>query len=412
MNTLTCRFCKTPLSQTFVDLGMSPVANAMIPSSKPHIAEPFYPLHVYICTSCLLVQIPNTVLRSDIFNDTYTYFSSYSASWLSHAKAYAEMAIKRFSLGAGSMVIELASNDGYLLKNFVEKKIPVLGIDPSANVAKAAEQIGVPTVIDFFGVSLAQKLAEEGKTADLVIANNVLAHVPDINDFVGGIALILKSNGSVTAEFPHIVNLIEKNQFDTIYHEHYSYYSLHSIVAIFEKHGLNVYDVEEIPTHGGSLRIYAMKTKAAPERTTATNALMRREIDGAYTTPEGYTNYKKKVEKTKRDLLEHLIRLKKDGKTIIGYGAAAKGNTFLNYCGIRTDFLEYVVDDSPHKQQHLLPGTRIPVYAPSKITETKPDYALILPWNIKNEIAGKLSPMHEWNGKGIVAIPTLEIIDL
>lgn len=412
MNAFVCRFCNSPLSKTFVDLGVSPVANAMIPADKPNVAEQFYPLHVYICQECLLVQIPNTVDRAEIFNDAYTYYSSFSASWLAHAKAYVDMATTRFALNQTSLVIELASNDGYLLKNFVNKDIPVLGIDPCANVAEFARKDGVATLVEFFGIDMAQRLAKEGKLADLVIANNVLAHVPDINDFVGGIARILKPSGVITAEFPHIVNLIEKNQFDTIYHEHYSYYSFHTIEKIFRHHGITLFDVEELTTHGGSLRIYGKLASSAPEVRESVTSLKKREKSAGYTTLDGYTKYQEKVAATKRDLLGFLIRAKREGKSIVGYGAAAKGNTFLNYCGIRTDFLDYVVDDSPYKQKHLLPGTRIPVYSSQKITQTKPDYVLILPWNLKTEIAGKLSAMRKWGGSCIVAIPTVEVLPL
>ncbi len=410
MNTFNCRFCNVPVSQTFVDLGLSPVANAMIPAQKPHVSEIFYPLHVYVCDSCRLVQIPNTVSRTEIFNDQYTYYSSYSASWLQHAKNYVEMATKRFSLGEKSLVVELASNDGYLLQYFVEKKIPVLGVEPCANVAEQAEKKGIPSRVVFFGVDTALQLVKEGKQADLIIANNVLAHVPDINDFVAGISRLLKPEGVITAEFPHVMNLIAKNQFDTIYHEHYSYYSFITIEKIFAHHGITLFDVEELPTHGGSLRIYGKLKSPKVAVTERVDGLRTRELDAGYDTEKPYTNFQETVNATKRNLLEFLIEAKRKGKSIVGYGAAAKGNTFLNYCGIRGDFLDYVIDDSPYKQNHLLPGTRIPVYSSEKIAETKPDYVLILPWNLKEEIAGKLEGIRAWGGKCVVAIPKVEVL--
>lgn len=410
MSSIQCRFCSALLEITFVDLGMSPVANAMIPAGQSNVSEMFYPLHVYLCKECLLVQIPNTVSRTEIFNDAYTYYSSYSASWLKHAQNYVEMATDRFKLDSSSLVIEMASNDGYLLQYFVQKKIPVLGIEPCANVAEAAEQKGVPSRVVFFGVDTAKELVAEGKRANLMIANNVLAHVPDINDFVGGIALVLKPHGTITAEFPHLVNLVEKNQFDTIYHEHYSYYSFITIEKIFAKHGITLYDVEEIPTHGGSLRIYGMLTSSNPTISERVKNLKEREHQGGYDSLEAYKNFEEKVTETKRNLLDFLIQAKREGKKIVGYGAAAKGNTFLNYAGIREDFLDYVIDDSPYKQHHLLPGTRIPVYSSDKIPQTKPDYVLILPWNLKKEIAAKLEVIRGWGGKCVVAIPEVEVL--
>ncbi len=408
--TYTCRFCKSPLNKTFVDLGLSPIANAMIPQNQPDQPEMFYSLHTYICESCLLVQLPNTIQRDVIFNDEYTYFSSFSDSWLAHAKKYVEMMKERFSFTKESLVIELASNDGYLLQYFKENNIPVLGVDPSANVAEVAIKKGIPTEICFFGVETANKLKNKGKMADLIIANNVLAHVPDLNDFVEGIHLVLKPTGIATIEFPHLMNLIMHNEFDTIYHEHYSYYSLLTVQKVFAAHKLTIFDVEELSTHGGSLRLFVKQTENNTIAVqNSVNNLIAKEKKAGLDKVETYAAYEKQVKKVKQDLLQFVIETKKSGKSIVGYGAPAKGNTLLNYCGIRTDFIDYTVDRSPHKQNHLLPGTRIPVYAPEQIRTTKPDYILILPWNLKEEITQQLSFIREWNGQFVAAIPELKV---
>lgn len=405
---LTCRFCNTELRHTFADLGMSPIANAYIKPEEKNNAEMFYPLHVFVCNKCFLVQLPSTISREKHFNDEYAYFSSYSKSWLLHAKDYVEMMMKRFGYSKKSLVVELASNDGYLLQYFKEKSVPVLGIEPCANVAKAAREIGIRTLIEFFGVNMSNDLKKKGIKADLVIGNNVLAHVPDINDFVKGIKIILASKGIVTIEFPHLKNLIDKTEFDTIYHEHYSYLSLITVEKIFAFHGMTIFDVEEIPTHGGSLRIFARHTKNKNlPITKKVISLRKKEINAGFKKVSMYEGFQEKVVETKRQFIEYLVKQKKNGKKIVAYGAPAKGNTFLNYCGIGTEFIDYTVDASPHKQNHLLPGTHIPVYAPSMIKKTKPDIVLILPWNLKKEIEAQMSFIHSWGGKFLIAVSPL-----
>lgn len=407
---LHCRFCKKPLDHTFVDLGLSPVANDYVPFSRRESAETFYPLHVYLCTNCWLVQLPEHRRENEIFTDEYAYFSSYSSTWLAHAKAYVELMCGRFGFDKTHLVVELASNDGYLLQYFKEKGVPILGIEPTKNTAAAAKTKGIPTLVQFFGLDVADKLAKKGKQADLLIGNNVLAHVPDLNDFVSGMKRLLKPDGIFTMEFPHLLQLITHNQFDTIYHEHYSYFSFISVQQVFAKHGLTIFDVEEIPTHGGSLRIYGRHAEndripisKKPAR------LKEKELQAGLTKVETYARFSEKVKKTKREFLEFLISAKEKGESVVGYGAPAKGNTFLNYCGVRTDFIDYTVDASPHKQHHFLPGVRIPIYSPDKIAETKPDYVLILPWNIKEEIMKERSYIRQWGGKFVVAIPKLEV---
>lgn len=410
MNRPTCRFCRQPLTHIFVDLGMSPLSNAYLkPEDLPRM-EPFYPLRVFVCEKCFLVQLEEFETPEHIFGD-YAYFSSYSDLWLKHAGDYADMITGRLGLNTAHHVIEIASNDGYLLQYFVAKGIPVLGIEPAANCANAAMEKGIPTVIEFFGVELANRLVNEGKQADLIIGNNVLAHVPDLNDFVAGLSIILKPNAVITMEFPHLLKLMEENQFDTIYHEHFSYFSFTTVERVFAAHGLTVFDVEELSTHGGSLRIYAShkddKSKQIDRRVTD---LQRREEIYGIKLLETYEGFGEKVKRTKRGLLEFLIRAKNEGKKIVGYGAPAKGNTLLNYCGIRTDFLDYTVDRSPHKQGLLLPGMHIPIYSPEKIRETRPDYVLILPWNLKDEIMEQMKDIRHWNGKFIIPIPKVEIV--
>ncbi len=405
-----CRFCRTSLGEPFLDLGCTPLSNSYITPEHLNDEEASYPLRVFICQSCFLVQLCDFEEASEIFHTDYAYFSSYSESWLSHAKSYVEAVTKRFHLNSKHQVIELASNDGYLLQYFVEKNIPVLGIEPSGNVANAAIEKGIPTLIKFFGEKTAWELARKGMLADLLIANNVLAHVPDLNDFIGGIKRILKKEGVVTIEFPHLMKLIEENQFDTIYHEHFSYFTCTVVDKILNHHGLRVFDVEELSTHGGSLRIFAGHQEHSDHKVTERvlklkdkEALMGLNDLGVY------QNFSKKVELVKQNLNQFLMELKKNGKTVAAYGAPAKGNTLLNYCGIKSDLLPFTVDLSPHKQGHYLPGSRIPIHHPDLIKKVKPEYLLILPWNLKDEIMQQMSCIREWNGKFVVPIPKLTI---
>ncbi len=404
-----CRFCGSELRRTFVNLGMSPLCESYVPAEQLNAMEAFYPLHVYVCESCFLVQLQEYVSAEDIFSE-YAYFSSYSDSWLAHAKRYTDLMVERLEIGAKSMVIELASNDGYLLQYFVEKGVPVLGVEPAANVAEVAEQKGVPTLVKFFGRKTARAMAAQGKLADLLLGNNVLAQVPDLNDFVAGMNIVLKPRGVITMEFPHLMRLMEENQFDTIYHEHFSYFSFLTAEKIFAAHGLTLFDVDEIPTHGGSLRIYGRHaedhSRPVSERV---QELRAREQNAGFQRPETYSRFAAQVEETKRALLEFLIQARRAGKHIAGYGAPGKGNTLLNYCGIRTDFLDYTVDRSPYKQGKFLPGTHIPIFHPDRIRETKPDFVLILPWNLKDEIIGQLAFIREWGGKFVVPIPRVEV---
>ena len=406
-----CRFCQTPLSKTFVDLGMSPISNAFLKSEQLDRAEKFYPLHTYVCDNCFLVQLEEFETPEQIFSNDYAYFSSYSESWLNHCQSYTELMIDKFGFNDNSQVIEIASNDGYLLQYFQQRGVPVLGIEPAANVAKVAEEKGVPTLVKFFGVETAKLLENQGKQADLLIGNNVLAHVPNINDFVGGMKIALKQNGILTMEFPHLLQLMECNQFDTIYHEHFSYFSFLTVEKIFAFHGLILFDVEEIATHGGSLRIYGKHdTNSDYEVTNRLMNLKNKEIKAQLDQIDTYLGFGEQVKETKRKLLQFLIEIKSQGKTIVGYGAPAKGNTLLNYCGIRTDFLDYTVDRSPHKQGLFLPGTHIPVYHPDKIQETRPDYVMILPWNIKDEIIEQMAHIREWGGQFLIPIPQVEVV--
>jgi SAM-dependent methyltransferase len=405
----TCRFCSTTLTHSFCDLGMSPLSNAFIAPEKLNAMEPFYPLHAFVCDNCYLVQLDEFESPEEIFSD-YVYFSSYSDSWLEHSKRYTEVMTQRLALDDKSQVIEIASNDGYLLQYFANNGIPVLGVEPAANVAAAAIDKGIPTLVKFFGVATATEMRNEGLQADLLLGNNVLAHVPDINDFVAGMAIALKPDGVVTMEFPHLLKLIQFNQFDTIYHEHFSYLSLLTVERIFESHGLQVFDVDELPTHGGSLRIYARHENGEPV-TSSIESLRRSEAAAGIDQLSTYSDFKEKVEATKRELLTFLINAKASGKRIAAYGAAAKGNTLLNYCGVRQDFIDFAVDRSPAKQNRSLPGTHIPVFAPEKIDQKKPDYVLILPWNIKDEIVGKMGHIRDWGGKFVVPIPTVEILE-
>lgn len=407
-----CRFCHEELEDTFVDLGMSPLSNSYIPVEAADKGQMTYPLHAYVCKHCFLVQLEEYETPEDIFRD-YAYFSSYSASWLAHAKRYTEAMMRDFGIDASSQVIEVASNDGYLLQYFKRAGVPVLGIEPAKNVADVAEkERGIPTISEFFGTKLAEELRAKGMQADLLIGNNVLAHVPDINDFVEGLQMLLAEDGFLTMEFPHLMQLMEKTQFDTIYHEHFSYLSLRTVQQIFAAHGLRIFHVEELPTHGGSLRIFACHDASGrfPTRETV-KALLQEERRAGLDRIETYRAFQQKVQKVKFDLLSCLIDLKRQGKTIVGYGAAAKGNTLLNYCGIRREFLDYVADRSPHKQGTLLPGSRIPVVAPDKIMETKPDCILILPWNLEGEIKEQLKDVRSWGAKFIVPIPDVHIVE-
>lgn len=371
--------------------------------------EPFYPLNVYLCDSCYLVQLPEFQSPEKIFSD-YAYFSSYSEGWLKHVKAYTYLMIDRFALNSKSQVIEIASNDGYLLQYFKEKGIPVLGIEPAKNVAKVAQKLGITTIVKFFDTQTAVNLAKMGKYADLLIGNNILAHVPNVNDFVRGMKMILKPKGVITMEFPHLMKLIEGNQFDTIYHEHFSYFSFIVVEKIFKSQGLSIFDVDELPTHGGSLRIYVCHSEDISKSVEQKVAdLKKREEAAGFKNIEYYLSFSEKVKETKRRILTFLIQAKKKGKSIAGYGAPAKGNTLLNYCGIRTDFIEYTVDRSPHKQGLYLPGTHIPIYHPDKIKQRKPDYVVILPWNIKEEIMEQMSYIRKWKGKFVVLIPEVKV---
>ncbi|WP_026786466.1 class I SAM-dependent methyltransferase [Planktothrix rubescens] len=404
-----CRFCSNLLSHTFVDLGMSPLSNAYLKLDTINKAEKFYPLHAYVCDNCFLVQLEEFETPDHIFSD-YAYFSSYSETWLRHAENYTELMTQRFSLNANSQVIEIASNDGYLLQYFQKQNIPVLGIEPAANVAKVAEEKGIPSLVKFFGVSTAKELVAQGKQADLLLGNNVLAHVPNLNDFVAGMKIVLKPDGILTMEFPHVLQLILQNQFDTIYHEHFSYFSFLTVEKVFADHGITLFDVEELPTHGGSLRIYGQHNDGKKPFSDRVSKLKTKESKAGLEQRSTYLGFGEQVKATKRHLLSFLIDIKNQGKSVVGYGAPAKGNTLLNYCGIRTDLLDYTVDRSPYKQGLFLPGTHIPIYHPDKIIETKPDYLLILPWNIKDEIIEQMSHIREWGGKFVVPIPNVEVI--
>jgi len=403
-----CRNCNNSLTRTFIDLIASPLANSYLTTEELNKGEYFYPLHAFICESCFLVQLPVFEPPEKIFSD-YAYFSSFSESWLNHAKQYTEMVIERFHLNENSFVLEIASNDGYLLQYFKEKNIPVIGIEPASNVAEAAIKKGIPTLIKFFNTQTAKELASDGRMADLIIGNNVLAHVPDLNDFVKGLKMVLKPNGLITMEFPHLLRLIEDNQFDTIYHEHFSYFSFITVEKVFNKYGLTIFDVEEIPTHGGSLRIYVCHSDSPFEIAERVKELLNREEKIGMNDMAYYQSFSERVKKTKRDILKFLIELKERGCSIAAYGAPAKGNTLLNYCGIGTDFIEYTVDRNPHKQGMFLPGSRIPIYHPDRIKETRPDYLIILPWNLKEEIMDQCSYIREWGGKFVVLIPEIRV---
>ncbi len=405
-----CRFCARSLSHKVVDLGSAPLSQSFLSRDQLDSMEPFYPLNVWVCEGCFLVQLNEYVSASEIFEE-YAYYSSFSDAWLLHAADYVAMITDRLQLDSSSSVVELASNDGYLLKNFVEAGIPCLGIEPAANVAAAAVDLGIPTDVSFFGSAKATELREGGMSADLVLGNNVLAQIPDLNDFVSGLSTILAPQGTVTIEFPHVLQLLEQNQFDTIYHEHFCYFSLLSAEAIFSAHGLTIFDVEELWTHGGSLRIYARHTNGDDRPVTAAveslRATERAAGLGDITT---YTRFEEQVRETKRQLLEILIDAKRSGKRIAAYGAPAKGNTLLNYCGVREDFIDFAVDRNPYKIGRFLPGTRIPVHHPQRLDDEQPDLVLILPWNLTDEIVEQLSPIRAWGGQFIVPIPTAHVI--
>lgn len=405
-----CRFCGAPLRDTFVDLGMSPLCESYVPAERLDQMEAFYPLHVRVCRECLLVQLREYVAAEEIFTE-YAYFSSYSDSWLDHARRYVESVTERLGLGQQSRVVEVASNDGYLLQFFVARGIPVLGIEPAANVARVAEEKGIPTLVKFFGRETAAELAEQGVRADLLLGNNVLAHVPDLNGFVAGLATLLAPGGTITMEFPHLMRLVEGNQFDTIYHEHYCYLSLLAVERVFAGHGLGLVDVEELPTHGGSLRIFAGHADRCTAPSPRLVELRAREAAAGYDRLETYLGFAERVAETKWRLLEFLIAARRAGKHVVGYGAPGKGNTLLNYCGIRSDLVEYTVDRSPYKQGKFLPGTRIPIHAPERIAQTRPDYVLLLPWNLRDELVRQLAYIREWGGRCVVPIPQVEVIE-
>ena len=409
----TCRFCQSPLGHVMCDLGMSPFANSYVKFEDSRSPEPIYPLKVWVCQECFLSQLEDFESPDSIFSE-YLYFSSFSSSWVEHAKRYCEMMIDRFGFDSSSQVVEIASNDGYLLQHFKAAGIPVLGVEPAANVAEVArKEKGIPSLVQFFGQKTAQDLVDQGKAADLLLGCNVLAHVPDINDFVSGLKIALKPGGVVTFEFPHLLRLIDENQFDTIYHEHFSYLSLIAVEKVFQHHGLALFDVEELPTHGGSLRIFARHVECEDARfaeTERVEQMRQKERDFGLEEMETYESFGERVRATKRKLLRFLVDAKEAGKTVVAYGAAAKGVTLVNYCGIRDDLVDYVVDRSPHKQGHYLPGVRIPIYDPEKIAETKPDYVLILPWNLEKEITQQMAHVREWGGQFVVPIPEVKIV--
>lgn len=405
-----CRLCGAALTHTFVDLGMSPLCESFLKADEIDAMEPFFPLHALTCEKCLLVQLKQYVTPEHIFRE-YAYFSSYSTSWVAHAKGYCEMITKRFGLGKDSLAVELASNDGYLLQHFLPLGVPVLGIEPAVNVAKIAIDKGIPCRTEFFGAHFASRLVNEGRRADLIIGNNVLAQVPDLNDFVSGMALLLKPEGVITLEFPHLERLMAENQFDTIYHEHFSYFSFVTIEAMAVRHGLKLIDVEELPTHGGSLRVYLAHRTSSHPPSEAVAALLAREKTLGFRNIATYSAFAEQVKRTKRRLLSALIGIKNDGKRIVGYGAPGKGNTLLNYCGIGTDFLDFTVDRNPYKHGRFTPGMHIPILPVEEIDAAKPDYIFILPWNLKREITQQMRHVGDWGAKFIVPIPDVAILD-
>lgn len=406
---MNCRFDGKPLKHVFVDLGFSPPSNAYLTENQLNEPEIYYPLKLWVSERAFLVQVDEVKKASEIFDNEYAYFSSFSSSWLEHCKRYRDEVVKRFKLNEESQVIEIASNDGYLLQYFKEKGIPVLGIEPTKNTAAVAIAKGIQTIINFFGVQAAEELANNGTKADLLIGNNVLAHVPDINDFVTGLKIILKDNGVITMEFPHLLQLILQNQFDTIYHEHFSYFSLFTVKQIFAAHGLEIFDVDELTTHGGSLRIYARHKGVGQPRPRVSEVIEKEKVHKLFEI-DTYLNFQQEIEHIKNDLIGFLIEQKKLGKKVAAYGAAAKGNTLLNYCGIKSDLIAFVADMSPHKQGKYLPGSHIPIVEPIEIENQQPDFVLILPWNIKDEIVSQLKNINQWGGKFVIPVPNLEII--
>jgi SAM-dependent methyltransferase len=408
-STKVCRFCGAGLQRTFVDLGMSPLCETYPSPADLNRGEVYYPLHVYVCEECFLVQLEQYESAENIFSD-YAYFSSYSDSWLKHADNYCNKMMTRIGLTGQSFVVEVASNDGYLLQYFVKRNVPVLGIEPASNVAKVAVEKGVPTLVRFFGAQLAEELAAEGRCADLVLGNNVLAQVPDLNDFVEGLKILLKPDGVLTLEFPHLLRLIQRNEFDTIYHEHFSYFSMISTVRILEAHGLKVFDVEELMSHGGSLRVYACRAESQThDIEPKVRELIAEEQRAGLASVEGYDSFARQVKQTKLALVDFLLTAAQQGKSVAGYGAPGKSATLLHYCGIGKDLIEYTVDRSQYKQGRFLPGTHIPIYDPSRIRETKPDYVVILPWNLKDEIMEQLQFIREWGGRFVVPIPKVAV---
>ena len=405
-----CRSCGTPLRFSVVDLGLSPPCQNVVRSEDLAKGEVVYPLHAFVCHECSLVQIDEVVPPEAIFEGEYAYFSSYSDSWVEHARRYVDAVAERFGLGPDSLVVEVASNDGYLLQHAVARGIPCLGVEPAANVAQAARQRGVPTRVAFFGEAEARAMRAEGLAADLVAANNVLAHTPHLNSFVAGLAVLLADDGVATVEFPHLLELIDHNQFDTIYHEHFSYFSFTAVERVFARHGLTLFDVETLATHGGSLRVYARHDADASKPVTdRARALAERERQWGVDDLATYAAFAERVREAKRGLLDFLIAARRAGETVVGYGAPGKGNTLLNYCGVRTDLVDYTVDRNPYKQGTWTPGARLPVYDPQKIAETRPDYVLILPWNLRDEIAAQMAHVREWGGRFVVPIPRVEV---
>jgi len=407
---LACQFCGAALERVVIDLGLSPLSNALVEPSQADRPEQLFPLRAYVCERCWLVQVPAVESRERIFGD-YAYFSSYSDTWIEHARTYAGTALRRLGLGTQSLVVELASNDGYLLKEFQARGVRVLGVEPAANVARVAQTAGVPTVAEFFGVALARRLIGEGRSADLIVANNVLAHVPDVNDFVAGIALLLKKDGSATIEFPHLLRMLQRVEFDTIYHEHFSYFSLRTAQRIFERHGLHVSDAEELPTHGGSLRIWLRHADESRSTSASVERVLVEEQRAQLEARDAYAGFQALAVATKDALVTFLQNAQRTGKSVAGYGAPAKATTLLNYCGIGRDLLPYTVDRSPHKQGRLIPGARVPIEAPEKIFERKPDFVLVLPWNIKDEIVQQMDAVRGWGGKFVVPIPVWEVVE-